>query len=113
VLDVMGGDAVPIVLDLLRAFEDWADQRPADQSEPPRGIGSCKTSLRGAPIDRAIMAYTLYSAQQVIDFYRGLTTADRSRVDAALADTAWPQLLAYAPRHRLHKDGFKLVFDSS
>jgi glutathione S-transferase len=111
VLDVMGSDAVPLVLDVLRAFEDWADQRPADQGEPPRAIGTCKTSLRGVPIERATLAYTLYSAQQVIDFYRGLEAADQSRVDAALVDTAWPQLLAYTPRHRLCKEGFQLVFE--
>jgi len=70
-------------------------------------------ALRGAPIERASLSYTLYSAQQIIDFYRGLAAADRSRVDAALVDTAWPQLLAYTPRHRLYKEGFKLVFDPS
>jgi len=113
VLGVMGSDAVPLVLDVLRAFEDWADQRPADQSEPPRAVGSCKTSLRGVPIERATMAYTLYSAQQVIDFHQSLAAADQGRVDEALADTAWPQLLAYAPRHRLCKEGFQLVFDPS
>jgi len=111
VLDVMGSDAVPLVLDVLHAFEDWADQRPADQIEPPRAIGPCKTSLRGIPVERATLAYTLYSAQQVIDFYRELEAADQSRVDAALADTAWPKLLAYSPRHRLCKEGFKLVFE--
>ncbi len=113
VLDAMGSDAVPLLLDVLRAFEEWADQRPADQIEPPRAVGSCKTSLRGAPVERATMAYTLYSVQQTLDFHRGLAAADRERVDASLADTAWPRLLAYAPRHRLRKDGFKLVIDPS
>jgi hypothetical protein len=111
VLDVMSDDAVPVLLDVLRAFESWADTRPADLEEPPRAVGRCKTSLRGVPIERAILAYTLYSAQTLLDFYRGLEPKDRSRVDTALAETAWPELLAYAPRHRLRKDGFKLVFE--
>jgi glutathione S-transferase len=113
VLDVMGSDTVPVVLDVLRAVEEWADQRPGDQNEPPRAVGMCKTTLRGVPIERAGMVYTLYSAQQVIDFYRGLAEADRRRVETTLAGTAWPELLAYTPRHRLCKEGFKLVFEPS
>jgi glutathione S-transferase len=110
VLTVMGQDAVPILLDLLRDFESWADQRPADIEEPPRGIGVCETSLRGAPVKRAVMAYTLYSVQGLLDTYRSIEPDERDRVAAALEGTAWPQLLAYQPRHRLRKDGFKLVF---
>jgi len=112
VLDVMGSDAVPILLDLLAAFETWADQRPADQNEPPRGVGMCATSLRGVPIERATMAYTLYSVQQLLDVYRGLEPTDRGRVDERFSSTPWSELLAYRPRHRLCKEGFKLVFES-
>ncbi len=111
ILAVMGEDTVPLVLDVVESFEQWADERPADMTEPPRLIGMCKTTLRGVPIERATMAYTLYTVQQVLDVYRGFDAADRARVDAALGETAWPRLLAYAPRHRLRKDAFKLVFD--
>jgi glutathione S-transferase len=111
-LGAMGRDAAPVILDSVRAFEDWADTRPADLEEPPRGVGVCKSSLRGIAIERGVMAYPLFSVQHVLDVYRGLDAADRHRVDAALADTGWPELLAYEPRHRLCKRGFKLVFGS-
>lgn len=112
VLSVMGRDAVPILLDLLRDFEDWADQRRADTNEPPRGTGTCHTSLRGAPVERSVMPYTLYSVQGLLDYYATLTPGDRERVARELEGTRWPELLAYEPRHRLCKDGFKLVFEA-
>ena len=111
VLAAMGRDAAPIILDLTRAFESWADTRADDTHEPPRGVGTCKSSLRGLPIEPGIRAYTLFSVQQVLDSYRGLDAAERKRVDIALQDTGWPELLAYQPRHRLCRQNFKLVFE--
>lgn len=111
VLGVMGRDAAPMLLDLLRSFEAWADQRPAGSSEPPRSVGPCETALRGTPIRRATLAYTLYSVQQVLDLLHGLAAEGRARVTEVLAGTGWAELLAYAPRHRLRRDGFALVFD--
>jgi len=113
VLGSMGRDAVPVILETLRVFERWADDRPADLVEPPRAVGGCKSTLRGTSLERAALSYTLFSVQQVLDVYRGLDRADRERVDAALAGTGWPELLAYEPRHRLGKQGFKLVFEQS
>ncbi|MBW2316511.1 MAG: glutathione S-transferase family protein [Deltaproteobacteria bacterium] len=110
-LSAMGRDAVPMILDLLRAFEAWADERGPDVVEPPRGIGACETSLRGVPVKRGIMAYTLFSVQQVLDYLGTLDAGERAAVETALASTGWTELLAYTPRHRLAKDGFKLVFE--
>ncbi len=112
VLSVMGRDAVPLVLDVLRDFENWADQRSADVTQPPRNIGICQTSLRGARVQRAVMAYTLYSVQGLLDAYRALDPDERDRVARALDGTSWPELLAYEPRHRLCKEGFDLAFDA-
>jgi glutathione S-transferase len=111
VLGAMGRDAVPLILDVVRAFEEWADTRPADLVEPPRGVGTCKTALRGTPIERGVLSYTLYTVQQVLDLYRALGAADRDQVDTALAGSGWPELLAYEPRHRLTREGFKVVFE--
>ena len=60
---------------------------------------------------RAAISYLLFSVQQVLDYYHSLTAKNRESVDVALADTGWPALLAYAPRHRLRREGFKLVFE--
>ncbi len=111
VLGVMGRDAAPFLLDVLCFFEAWADDRPADLLEPPRAVGVCKTSLRGTPVERAAMSYVHFSVQHVLDFYGAISAADRRSVDAALSDTGWPELLTYQPRHRLCKQGYKLVFE--
>ncbi|MFT5443131.1 MAG: glutathione S-transferase [Myxococcota bacterium] len=111
VLKVMGQDAAPLLLDVLRDFEAWADDHAADETEVPRSTGTCETTLRGAPIQRATMAYTLYSVQGVLDPFHALSADDQQRVNQALDGTGWPELLSYTPRHRLHKDGFELVFD--
>ncbi|MDJ0785414.1 MAG: glutathione S-transferase family protein [Myxococcota bacterium] len=113
VLGCMGRDAVPLLLEVLRELESWADSRPADLAELPRAVGLCKSSLRGTPIERAVMPYTLYSVQGLLDAFRSFDAANRDRIQGSLAGTGWPELLAYTPRHRLGKDGFRLVFESS
>jgi glutathione S-transferase len=111
VLAVMGQDAAPLILDGLRAFEAWCDQRPEDLQAPPRGVGQFETSLRGTPTRRMTLAYTLWLVQRTLDAYAGLAAGDRRRVDAAIAGTGWEDLLAYTPRHRLVKSGFALAFE--
>ena len=74
-------------------------------------VASCKR-CRGLPIEAGVRAYTLFSVQQVLDSYRGLDDAERKRVNVALEGTGWLELLAYQPRHRMCKQGFKLVFES-
>jgi hypothetical protein len=103
-------DAGPYVLDTVRAFEEWADTRPADASEPPRAVGFHRTSLRGVAFARYTSPYTLWMLQRILDPYRALPASERADVDRALAGTGCEAFLAYAPRHRLAKRGFKLAF---
>jgi glutathione S-transferase len=113
VLGAMGRDAVPVVLAATRNFESWADTREPEVVEPPRGVGTFESSIRALPITAGIRSYTLYSVQLVLDLYRALDADERARVDAALKDTGWPELLAYEPRHLLERSEFKLVFEQS
>jgi len=103
-------DAGPYVLDTVRAFEDWADARPADATEPPRAVGFHQTTLRGVAFGRYTSPYTLWMLQRVLDAYRALSDRDRAAVDRALDGTGCAAFLAYEPRHRLEKRGFKLAF---
>jgi hypothetical protein len=111
VLGVMGRDSVPVILDVVRAFESWADSRPADLEQPPRGVAPCKTLLRGAVVERGAGPYTLWMLQRSIDAHRVLGDEERRQVEAAVAGTGWEEVLAYEPRHRLAKRGFDLVFE--
>jgi glutathione S-transferase len=110
-LELVGADAVPLLLDTLRAFEAWADARPTGLEGPPRAIGFHGTALRGARFQRYTSAYTLWMAQRTWDPVRALAPTEREAVLAALEGTGCEALLAYQPRHRLSKRRFALVFE--
>jgi len=110
-LALIGGDAVPLILDTVRAFEAWADTRPADSDEPPRGVGMHRTHIRGVALDRFTSAYTLWMVQRPLDAYHALAADERAAVDRAIAGTGCEALLAYRPRHRLGKRQFRLVIE--
>jgi len=110
-LELVGRDAVPVLVDAIRAVEDWADTRPAGLEEPPRGVGSHTTTLRGVTLHRMTSPYTLWMAQRPLDAYRALSADARDAVDRALAGTGLEALLDVRPRHRLRKRDFKLVFE--
>ena len=109
-LELIGRDAVPVVLDGVASFEDWADERPSNEDEPPRGVGLVRSALRGVEFERGVQSYSLYMLQRPLDAYRGLSQAERARVDDAVDGTGCEELLQYEPRHRLGKRHYKLVF---
>jgi glutathione S-transferase len=111
-LDLAGRDAVPVILDTVRDFERWADARPGDVHTPPRGVGIHASELRGARFSRYTSPYTLWMLQRPLDAYLALGGPERARVDAALAGTGLVDALRYAPRHRLGKRRFQLVFEA-
>jgi glutathione S-transferase len=107
-LELIGRDAIPLLLDTVRAVEEWAAERGPSDDDLPRAVGMHRTALRGVPMDRYTSPYTLWMVQRPLDAYRALGAGDRGRVDAALAGTGCEALLACAPRHRVVKRGFKL-----
>ncbi len=111
VLATMGRDAAPVILDMVRVVERWADDRPPDKANAPHRLTVETITLRGTPIPRMVLPYTLWSLQQVLDVYRGFDDDERARVDDAIEGTGWAEVLAYVPRHRLRKENFKLVFE--
>ncbi|HUI25604.1 MAG TPA: glutathione S-transferase family protein [Candidatus Kryptonia bacterium] len=111
-LELIGRDAVPLLLDNLRAFERWADGKPADLIEPPRGVGGHETELRGVRFQRFTSPYTLWMVQRPLDAYRALPADARTQVDRALDGTGLNALLGFTPRYRLSKRHFKLVFEA-
>lgn len=110
-LHLVGGDAVRVVLDTVTAFEAWADTRPADAVEPPRGVGTHETELRGVRFQRYTSAYTLWMVQRPQAAYRALAATEQEGVRRALAGTGLLAMLDHAPRHRLGKRRFRLVFE--
>ncbi len=109
ILELVGADAVPMLLDTVTDFERWADEQRANAWEPPRGVGGHRTHLRGVAVMRYTSSYTLWMVQRPLDAYHALEPAARASVDRALAGTGCERLLEYRPRHRLEKRRFRLV----
>jgi glutathione S-transferase len=111
-LALIGSDAVPIVLDVVRAFEAWADGAPASNEPVPRIVGMHSTTLRGVAFERVTTSYTLWMLQRVRDAYLALPAADRTRVDRVVAGTGCETLLAYTPRHRVVRRPYQVHLES-
>jgi glutathione S-transferase len=108
VLELIGRDAGPILLDTVADFERWADAQPAEGFDPPRAISFHRTRLRGVDVSRYTSSYTLWMLQRPLDAYHALGERERAAVDEALAGTGCEAILAYRPRHRVDKQSYKL-----
>lgn len=111
-LELIGADAVPLLLDTVRAVEAWAATRAPDLVEPPRAVSGHRTQLRGAEFQRYTSPYTLWMVQRPLDAYRALAPPQRAAVDAALAGTGCEALFAHQPALRLGKRRFKLAIEA-
>jgi len=109
-LELIGADAVPLVLDTVRDFETWADAHRADGDAPPRATGMHATQLRGIAMQRYTSPYTLWMVQRSLDAYAALPSDARAVVGAALRTSGCEELLNYVPRYRMGKRGFTLTF---
>jgi glutathione S-transferase len=112
-LELIGRDAVPVILDTVREFERWADAHGRLGEEPPRGVGVHGTRLRGVAFERFTSSYTLWMLQRTLDAWRALDAAERRTVGQALEGSGCETVLGYVPRHRLGKRNFKLVFEKA
>ncbi len=112
-LELVGRDAVPLLLDAARATQAWADTRDPTIETPPRFVGMHTTHLRGVPMSRATSAYTLWMVQRPLDAFASLDDTGRAAVRSAFAASGLGALLGYRPRHRLGKRSFQLVFEDA
>jgi glutathione S-transferase len=107
-VELIGRDAVPVILAQARAFDAWVDGAAMPDGELPRGVGMHETSLRGVPMQRLTTPYTMYMVQRVTDAFRALSPAERAAAERGLAGTGCEALLAFQPRHRVERRPFKL-----
>ncbi len=110
VLEAMGRDGAPLLLDAALRVEEWTRGR-APGEEPPRFLGQHETQLRGVAITRATSSYTVWMVQRALDVFHSLGEADRTGVAAALAGSGWGPLLAAKLPRRIGKRRFQLVLE--
>ena len=111
IIELVGRDAVPFVLDVAHAFERWVDQTSVHAGFLPRIVGMHPTSLRGVHFERVTTPYTMWMVQRVVDVHRAMSPADRAAVEAELAGTGIEPLLAYEPRWRVRRNPCRLVLE--
>jgi glutathione S-transferase len=112
VVALIGRDAAPLILDTVRAFDDWADGATPSDDELPRGVGMHRATLRGIAFERFTVSYTLWMVQRVQAAHAALGPAGRAAVAAAWAGTGCEALLAHAPRHRVVRRPYRLFLES-
>jgi len=110
-LELVGRDAVPLILDGVRAFDAWADGATPGGDELPRGVGMHRTRLRGVEFERFTPSYTLWMVQRVQAAHMALEVSGRTAARSALGGTGCQDLLAYTPRHRVVRRPFKLFLE--
>jgi len=108
-LEGIGRDALPPLLDCARAFDAWADGA-SEAEEPPRSVGVHATQIRGIPVQRSTSPYTVWMLQRPLDALRASPHA-RPSIERALDGTGCEALLAHVPRYRLGKRRFKLLLE--
>ena len=108
ILRLIGQDAVPFVLDQVRAIETFLDGLPADTTVLPRVVGMHHTALRGVTFERITTPYTLWMLRRVQSTFQALPVAGQMAVRELLADTGCAPLLDYTPRHRVERRPFQL-----
>ena len=111
IVELVGRDAVPFVLDVARAFEAWADATTMREGFLPRMVGMHKTRLGDVELERITTPYTMWMVQRVTDVYRGLSVAERAAVDEEFRGTGVEALLAYVPRWRVKRSPCRLVLE--
>ncbi len=107
-LELIGRDAIPVLLDGARGFETWADGHTDPTEELPRVVGTHASVLRGVGFQRVTTSYTLFMVQRLCSAYAALDSGGRAAVDRALRGTGCEAAVAYKPRHRVERRPFKL-----
>ncbi len=104
VLRTMGTDSLPLILACARVANDWAAGAP-DGIDMPRSAGKATAMLRGVPVEREALTYSLYMIQRVTDAWSGLSDSDQALLHPLLEQTGWQALKEAVPARRVRKSG--------
>ncbi len=110
VLRLIAEDAAPVLLDLERAFETWAETNATAGMEPPRAIGPYTSELRGVKLEARVRAYVSWKLQRLREAFAALDGAEQDALRAWVPSDDWDRLLSKPTMARLEKRDFKLVF---
>ena len=108
-LALIGQDAVPFFLGRRAGLRGLGRRRPGGDRRAAARARRPRNPLRGVGPALYQLVYALDAAAPARRRIGASTPPERAAVDAAFAGTGCEVLLAFRPRHRVGKRGFKLV----
>ncbi len=111
VLDLLGQDVVPMLVDQSNAFASWAATEQESGKELPRGTGTYQSSLRNIPFEAGTRTYVSWKMQRLNDALGAANADEQTRILGAMKRNNCDALLSTTDMPRLTKDQFKLVFE--
>ena len=108
ILQMFAGEQIPILLDTLADLQKWAKDNP-DTKELPRIIGFHKYRIDDAEEDRAVLPFSLWMLQRVLDHLKSLSGNEQQQAEDFLTRIGAQELLQMQVIPHLKRENFKLV----
>lgn len=108
ILRMFAKEQLPILMDTLADLEKWVSENP-DTKELPRITGFHKFKIDGVEEGRAVLPFSLWMLQRVLDHLASLSGDDRKAAVELLAKIGAQDLLNMQVMPRLKRENFKLV----
>lgn len=101
-------EQLPVLIDAAAKLGEWAAvQSPG--ARVPRQLGQHEFTIGGRQGERAVITFSLFRLQKVLDHYGVLTGRDRDSADKLLEATGGEAIGAMTPPRRLDRRNFRLV----
>ncbi|MBI1361153.1 MAG: glutathione S-transferase [Alphaproteobacteria bacterium] len=101
-------EQLPILTEAAARLAEWAAVQPPG-ARVPRQLGQQEFRIGGRRGERAVITFSLYRLQAVLDHYAALSDADRAAVDGLLAATGGEAISGMKLPRRLERREFRLV----
>jgi glutathione S-transferase len=101
-------EQLPVLVEAAEALGEWAADQPT-ATRVPRQLGQHEFTIGGRRGERAVITFSLFRLQNVLDHYRTLIGADREMADRLLETIGGQVLTAMALPRRLERRDFRLV----
>jgi hypothetical protein len=110
VLMRMMREALPVFVSTAHRLREWVEEHGAvSGKEVPRHIGTHEFTLEGVTESRAVMPYSLWMLQRVLDHLARLQGAAKDEATTLLLEAGGDALLAFPPFPRLTRQNYRLV----
>jgi hypothetical protein len=107
ILRMFAVEQLPILLDTLADLQKWEKENP-ETKELPRITGFHKYRIDGVEEDRAVLPFSLWMLQRVLDHLASLSGDDRKAAAELLTKIGAQELLNMQVTPRLQRENFKL-----